>query len=391
MISKIDGTKVKNMLGLSIHLKKYNLSIIDYYLKYEGFEIPKCLCGKDRKHNRSIIFNKTCGDSECLSKIDRNVSEETKEKIRKYRVEYLKKRSGKTAWERRSNGDMSYLEEWFDDKCMEFGLYSKYDICYDYSEYPYFIDFAFLNEKVAVELDGKCHFDNGLKRIEHDFKKDCYLIEKGWRVFRIRFDEVNDNKKIEELLLFIGESKEKNYDSRLYKYIEVKIKKTKQVKPKTNRNGILISILKEKIINSGVNFDRQGWVKEVSKILEISENKGGEWVKKNLPDLYKTCYKRGDNIKKVRNRTDKIRNNYYKKQLELSKVIENSDIDFNSLGWKMRVSEILGINRQVVHIWMAKYLPDLLLKSLNKKNYEDLVIYYKNNKELLKNSNYIKL
>jgi hypothetical protein len=79
-----------------------------------------------------------------------------------------------------------------------------------------------LNEKVAVELDGKCHFINGEQRIKTDIEKDEYLIKNGWRVFRIRYDELLDSK-LDELLVFIGdEIKVKNFDGQIYRNIKSK-------------------------------------------------------------------------------------------------------------------------------------------------------------------------
>ena len=44
-------------------------------------------------------------------------------------------------------------------------LGEKFDIINEYEIYPYFIDFCFLNNHVCVELDGRCHFKNGINRI----------------------------------------------------------------------------------------------------------------------------------------------------------------------------------------------------------------------------------
>jgi hypothetical protein len=301
IISKIDGTICKNILGLSTHLKQknINLTILEYYIKYENYIIPKCIhCENDAVYMKGLTFRKTCGSSKC--KIDKShveYSEETKEKMRKARHTFLKSKSGKSAWERRANGEFSYLESWFSDKCTEYELYKIYDICYDYSVYPYFIDFAFLNVNVAVELDGKCHFDNGDKRLEHDTKKDNKLIEKGWRVFRIKYNEIKDDTKILELIHFIStESSVKNYDERLYRYKEIKKIKTdsiKKIKIKTNKKGVPISDLIEMILNSGIDFSKFGWVNKVSELLGISENKGGVWVRQHMPEFYNSkCFVR---------------------------------------------------------------------------------------------------
>jgi very-short-patch-repair endonuclease/endogenous inhibitor of DNA gyrase (YacG/DUF329 family) len=56
------------------------------------------------------------------------------------------------------------------------------------SEHPikrWLIDFADLENKIALEIDGKQH--DLPKRQASDLKKDQYLIDNGWRVFRIRW------------------------------------------------------------------------------------------------------------------------------------------------------------------------------------------------------------
>jgi len=55
----------------------------------------------------------------------------------------------------------------------------------------------------------------------------------------------------------------------------------------------------------------------------------------------------------------------------------------------MKLSKLINIDRQVVPKWVAKYIPDLLLKSISNKDYTYLVNYYKENPNLLYNSNSI--
>lgn len=201
------------------------MTVLDYYIKYENFEIPTCeYCNTKAKYKSGISFRKTCGSNECKSKELKNriVSEEVKQKLRKKRLEYLSKQTGKTAWERKSQGKLSYLEQWFNDKCIEYNLPEKFDIVNEYTVSKYSIDFAFINEKIAVELDGKCHFINGDERIQTDIEKDEFLISEGWSVFRIRFDEIT-NDKFEEFINFIDSGKSKNFDSRIYRNIELSL------------------------------------------------------------------------------------------------------------------------------------------------------------------------
>ena len=47
-----------------------------------------------------------------------------------------------------------------------------------------------------------------------------------------------------------------------------------------------------KIFNSNIDFNKYGWVGEVSKIINITPQRTSKWVKKNLPDLYENSYKR---------------------------------------------------------------------------------------------------
>ena len=54
-------------------------------------------------------------------------------------------------------------------------------------EYPvgnYLIDFAFVEEKIALEVDGWA-FHSSEKQIDHDQAKDRYLEGEGWKVIRL--------------------------------------------------------------------------------------------------------------------------------------------------------------------------------------------------------------
>lgn len=55
--------------------------------------------------------------------------------------------------------------------------------------------------------------------------------------------------------------------------------------------------IKIKILNSDIDFSKDGWVKKVSKIIGISENKGGWWMKRNMNDFYiEKCWKRKKSV-----------------------------------------------------------------------------------------------
>lgn len=93
------------------------------------------------------------------------------------------------SWKSRKNLEPSYPEQYFID------LFKNENISGWEREYkvgPYFIDFAFIDKKIALEIDGKQHWLNE-DRIEKDKKKDILLKQEGWKVIRIKwFNPVNE-------------------------------------------------------------------------------------------------------------------------------------------------------------------------------------------------------
>jgi very-short-patch-repair endonuclease len=110
---------------------------------------------------------------------------ESKAKLREKRISWMKANPDKTAW--RTRNAPSYPEKLFIELCETHLLYDKYDIIREYSVYPYYIDFAFLNAKVAIEIDGSQHWLDKT-RIDADMKKDELLKNNGWRIMRFRFN-----------------------------------------------------------------------------------------------------------------------------------------------------------------------------------------------------------
>jgi very-short-patch-repair endonuclease len=196
--------------------------------------------------------------------------------------------------------DLPILQENYIIICDE-NIYEKYDVINEYTIFPYSIDFAFINEKVAVELDGKCHFINGTERIEKDIKKDDFLISLGWKIFRIRYDQIADDSKIDELFSFIGNPLiKKNFDSLLYRtQINKKTKSEKRKENKLTYEKTQKEFI-DKIINSDIDFSKLGWVNKVSDILQILPQKVNKWMKRFMWDFYYSkCFKRKPVCKKM--------------------------------------------------------------------------------------------
>lgn len=117
-------------------------------------------------------------------------SEETKQKMREIRLRYMKEHPESTAWRKRNKP--SYPEECF----IKFLKANKYDKKYlierEKSIFPYYIDFAFIQPKVAIEIDGSQHVKD-LERKKHDEDKDKILLANGWKVLRVTENLVKTN------------------------------------------------------------------------------------------------------------------------------------------------------------------------------------------------------
>lgn len=115
-------------------------------------------------------------------------TDESKIKLREIRLKWMKDNPEKTAW-RKSN--LSYPEKVFLEKLEKIGYDKKYKIEREKAVFPFFIDFAFINEKIAVEIDGSQHLLPD--RVLSDKKKDKLLKDNGWKVVRFTACEVISN------------------------------------------------------------------------------------------------------------------------------------------------------------------------------------------------------
>ncbi len=150
-------------------------------------------------------------------------SEETKDKIRKKRLDFMKRNPEKTSWRQKN---ISYPESIFITKMNNIGWDKKYSIVREFSVFPFFIDFAFMNERVAVEIDGSQHLLEDRKK--KDEMKDNLLTSKGWTIIRITEHEIKKNidAVIRDLeIILSSSSKNKRYDFGILKSPKTRVKK----------------------------------------------------------------------------------------------------------------------------------------------------------------------
>jgi very-short-patch-repair endonuclease len=192
-IKKEINEDYKNGLSIGEICKKYNMSSKSYISNY-------VLSGKTRSLSESIkMAHKKYSESF-------KHTEETKKKMREKRLAWMKEHPEQTAWRLKN---MSYPEKCFQKILEDNGLDKKYLIYREYSVFPYFIDFAFINEKIAIEIDGSQHLEE--ERKKRDEEKDKLLMSKGWRILRITaLDVVRDGTKALNCLLeMLGNNKAK--------------------------------------------------------------------------------------------------------------------------------------------------------------------------------------
>jgi very-short-patch-repair endonuclease len=109
-------------------------------------------------------------------------SDKSKEKMRQSKLLFYKRNpEAATSWRQKS---LSYPEKLFQQLIEKNELTKKYDIVREYSFFPYFVDFAFINIKLAIEIDGSQHWKVQSK-IDRDKAKEQLLIASNWKVYRI--------------------------------------------------------------------------------------------------------------------------------------------------------------------------------------------------------------
>jgi very-short-patch-repair endonuclease len=207
-------------------------------------------------------------------------TEESKKIMREKRLEFMKNNPDKTAW-RLSN--VSYPEKLFIEYVESNGLDKKYSIVREYSVFPYFIDFAFVNQMVAIEIDGSQHLLP--ERKERDDKKDKLLNELGWLVIRVSEKKIKTNigETFNQILSILKDKpkinnhriglivkpkkyqkKERNEFGFTKLEIESKFKQRKIKRPQ-------LSVLLEQTKQMG--FPKTG------KLYNVSENTIRKWIK----------------------------------------------------------------------------------------------------------------
>lgn len=115
-------------------------------------------------------------------------TQETKDKVSKSRIKYLQENPEKVPYLLNHSSKESYPERIFKNALVE----NKIE-CWvqEYQNGIYRYDFAFLDLKIDVEVDGSTHLTEKVKKI--DERRDNWSKEQGWTVVRFTAKEVKEN------------------------------------------------------------------------------------------------------------------------------------------------------------------------------------------------------
>ena len=111
-------------------------------------------------------------------------SKESKEKISKARIKYLKDNPDKVPYLLNHSSKESYPEKYFTQLFEN----EKIDIIKKYRIGLYELDFCILDKKINIEIDGSQHYLDK-KIVKSDKRRNLFLESKGWKIIRVNWSE----------------------------------------------------------------------------------------------------------------------------------------------------------------------------------------------------------
>lgn len=167
-------------------------------------------------------------------------------------------------------------EKVFFEMAQSHGLERQHRIVREMPIWSYRLDFAFVDLKIDVEVDGRQHLDAPHRA--HDEDRDRRLSEAGWSVYRIASSDFlrRPNVVFQQFLDFLsgfsGEVQRQLYPGQI---IDGRLQFVKE--------------REELILGSGIDFSKSGWTVVLGLLLNISSSSARRWVQTNMPDFYDTC------------------------------------------------------------------------------------------------------
>lgn len=171
----------------AMRTKKDRGTNLNHYSKAKKLGLPKPEITEE-SHLKRSISNK------------RPHTEETKKKISESRIKFLRENPDMVPYKlNHYSKGRSYAEEYWKN------VLDSRDMIYEeqYQIGPYQLDFAFVDQKIDLEIDGDQHYLD--KRVvESDKRRNQYLEELGWKVIRVKWSEyqklTNKNEYVDNIV-----------------------------------------------------------------------------------------------------------------------------------------------------------------------------------------------
>lgn len=176
----------------------------------------------------------------------------------------------------------SYAERWFATSITNDNFLSTCSIIEQFPEGKYRIDFAFVDQRVAVEIDGCQH---ELPEIRNkDLIRDAYLQSKGWSIYRIAWTLIHNNPKqcLNDLCNYLKSTNKNSYVI-LANKSKIQIHKSKLELKILSENKAKDDL--QKLIDNKIDFSAWGWRTKAALLLNKPPQKMSGWIKRFHPDL----------------------------------------------------------------------------------------------------------
>jgi very-short-patch-repair endonuclease len=250
----------------------------------------KCLyCEKTFTNSSSLgRHQKSCyGNPNRIPMKGHANSPETKRKISEKLKKYY---AGRSIWSTQLEKRKSYAEQYFDS------IFT--DAEQNYHVDRYFLDLAWPEKRIYIEIDGEQHYNDPLI-VEHDKIRTERLLSVGWTLIsRIRWSTFQQ-LSFDEKQLFVEQIKQRVDGAILVQEpleLEIRSKKKRKRKEKETRPNKFEKLRQERwelLQNSGIDFSKFGWAMKVGTLFGISPNRVSSYIRKNFPDFYaEKCFQR---------------------------------------------------------------------------------------------------
>lgn len=256
----------------------------------EKFEISNYMIRKAIKRGDLIIRSRSEAAKLSRKKFPNSfkISEETKKKISISRIKYLKENPDQVPYLLNHSSKESYPEKYFNIVFKN----EKIDVDRYYRVGLYELDFAILNKKIDIEIDGSQHWLDE-KIIESDERRTEILESEGWDIIRINWSEYQKQNKdekeeyIKDLVSYINELVEDKPTFNISRLPKGKdICKCGEEKWRTSKHCMKCDSIKQRKVERPPldqllkEIEELGY-KGTGKKYGVSDNSIRKWVKNN--------------------------------------------------------------------------------------------------------------